>query len=86
LSNGKQLLSKERVYGYPNPAKESFTITSENNFIETITVFDLTGNQVKMLYPNSKNATIDLSELVSGMYIAKYSTKAGTGNIRFAVN
>jgi hypothetical protein len=66
--------------------KASPLITSENNFIETITVFDLTGNQVKMLYPNSKNATIDLSELISGMYIAKYSTKAGTGNIRFAVN
>jgi hypothetical protein len=86
LSSGKrQFLPQDNVYAYPNPATDHLTIVSDNTAIETITVFDLMGNQLAVLHPNSNSITINVSEFASGVYIAKYATHSGTGSFRFIV-
>jgi hypothetical protein len=58
LSNGKDLkLRLEGITSYPNPANDFLTISSENKIITSIILFDILGNQVKALIPNSPKET-----------------------------
>jgi len=83
LSNGiDHTFNIDEVKSYPNPAKDFLTISSKNNSIKTITLFDILGNQVTTLYPNSREVTIDVSDFASGVYIAKILTLEGVGNIK----
>lgn len=63
----------EKVIIYPNPASNSFNLTTLNIKIEKLEIFDLFGNQVKLL-PKllDKKVKIDISELPYGVYIIKY--------------
>lgn len=85
LGIGDQLSPLDGVYAYPNPASDQMTITSENAAIETVTLFDILGKQVAVLYPNSRNVTIDVTGFSKGIYIAKVSTPAGLGSIKLVV-
>jgi hypothetical protein len=38
------------IASYPNPAKDSFTILSEN---KNIAIFDILGNKITDMYPNN---------------------------------
>ncbi len=83
LSDGiDQTFNIDEVKSYPNPAKDFLTISSKNNSIKTITLFDILGIQVTTLYPNSREVTIDVSNFTSGVYIAKISTLEGVGSIK----
>jgi hypothetical protein len=83
LSNGSDhTFTIDEVKSYPNPAKDFLTISSKNTSITTITLFDILGNQVTTLYPNSREVTFDVSNFASGVYIAKISTLEGVGNIK----
>jgi len=86
LSDGiDQAFNMDGVTSYPNPSKDFMTISSENKTIQTIALFDILGNQVKVLQPNSRKITIDVSNFASGVYIAKISTLSGTGSIKLIV-
>jgi hypothetical protein len=87
LSDGFDQLSiiKGELSSYPNPAKDQLTIRSENKIIETLYLFDILGNQIKALYPNSLKINIDVSDLSSGVYIAKVITLSGTGSIKLII-
>jgi hypothetical protein len=82
LSTGKKMSQLDRVHAYPNPTKGRLTMTSENESIESIALFDLVGNQIKVLHPSSQMVIIDVSEFARGVYMAKYSTPSGVGSIR----
>lgn len=83
LSDGiDQSLTLDDVSLYPNPTSDIVTIRSSNQHMTTITIFDIIGNQVLVIRPNSLNATIDVSHLASGVYIAKISTAEGSGSIK----
>lgn len=74
LSNGKDLkLRLEGITSYPNPANDFLTISSENKIITSIILFDILGNQVKALIPNSPKET-DVTNFSRRVYIAKIST------------
>jgi len=86
LSNGDDLLSGiDGVFGYPNPAKNLFKITSKNKILERITLFDIRGYQVLDLIPNKLEASIDVSNFANGIYIAKIATPKGVGSIKLIV-
>ena len=86
LSDGvDQTLNLDDISLYPNPAKGLLTISSKNKSIQTISLFDVLGNQVKVLNPNSLSATIDVSDFASGIYIAKISTPTGIGSLKFII-
>jgi hypothetical protein len=86
LSDGDDLASNiEGVSTYPNPAKDRLTINSETKTIQKIVLFDILGNQVASLQPNSLNVTIDVADFASGIYIAKILTPTGLGSIKLIV-
>jgi hypothetical protein len=79
-------LSKmNRIFAYPNPATNRLTFSSEDKRIETISLFDIRGNQVTVLYPNSYEETIDLTNFAKGVYIARVSTLTGIRNIKLII-
>jgi hypothetical protein len=80
-----QQLNTDSVYSYPNPAKDRLTISSNNKTIKKITLFDIVGNQVSVLHPNSLEVTFDVTNLTSGMYIARISTATGVGSIKLMI-
>jgi hypothetical protein len=83
LSAGiEKTLNIAEIKSYPNPAKDFLTISAKNENIKTITLFDILGNKVTTLYPNSREVTIDVSNFDSGVYIAKISTLEGVGSIK----
>jgi hypothetical protein len=86
LSDGAdQVLNLDEVRSYPNPAKDVLTISSKNEQMNTITLFDILGNQINSFNPNSRKMTIDVSHLSSGIYIAKISTLSGVGSIKIII-
>ena len=86
LSNGNdESFNMDGVISYPNPAKNLMTISSENKTIQTVAIFDILGNQVNVLYPNSREVIIDVSGLSSGLYIARILTPSGVGNLKFII-
>ncbi|MBC8753359.1 T9SS type A sorting domain-containing protein [Kordia sp. YSTF-M3] len=86
LSTGNdQVLNMDDIYSYPNPAKDRLTIRAENKTIERIALFDILGNQVIVLQPNSLEVTIDVASYASGMYIAKVSTATGIKSMKLII-
>ena len=58
---------------YPNPATDIVTISSNNNGVKSVQLFDLTGKKVMSVETEN---TINVSGLTKGMYIIKI-TEAG---------
>jgi hypothetical protein len=63
---------------YPNPTHNSWNISTTNQIINTLEVFDILGKRVVSLKPNSSLIRVDTSNLRSGIYITKISTEFGT--------
>ena len=60
----------------PNPAKKNITITSSNEPIESVEVFNILGQRVLHLTFNATRAkNINISSLNSGMYLIKINTQ-----------
>lgn len=58
---------------YPNPAKRLMFLKGDINQVQSITVFDMAGNQ--RLY--TKSDIIDLNVMIEGIYIARINLKNG---------
>ena len=78
-------MPKERVYNYPNPNEEDFTIIryylTEESRVK-INIFDLAGNRVQeLLGPGLANTDNEikweLSGIPSGVYLAAVEAKSG---------
>jgi hypothetical protein len=69
---------------YPNPTSDFVNLTSSNALINSIKITDLNGRTVRSLNLSSVNATqINVSDLMSGVYIISVETAEGTGTSRF---
>lgn len=55
---------------YPNPVKNTLTLTAQNN-IEQVTVFNMLGQAVLKLAPNTTTFEVDMTTLGSGTYFAQ---------------
>lgn len=60
-----------KIFIYPNPATDEFYINSTNFQVNKIQLLDLTGRVVYSKNVLSHNESIDISGIVSGMYIVK---------------
>ncbi|MBZ9777421.1 T9SS type A sorting domain-containing protein [Psychroflexus sp. CAK8W] len=58
---------------YPNPASGSITIAGSNFRLEKVTIYDMSGR----LVTTSKEVTIDVSDLSTGIYFAKVDGNDG---------
>ena len=56
---------------FPNPAKDVISITNNNN-ITKVDIFNVYGQHIKVIFPNSNNFKIDINDLQSGMYIFNF--------------
>lgn len=87
LSDGSdETLNTNDFSIYPNPSKDSVTLSSKNKNLKTVVLFDILGNQILLLQPNSRATTINVSDLASGIYIAKIETEAGFGSLKLIKN
>ncbi|MDD3320324.1 MAG: T9SS type A sorting domain-containing protein [Paludibacter sp.] len=66
---------------YPNPASQFIKINNELK-ISVIQIIDINGKSVKQIN-NFESASIDISELNSGIYLLTVKTDKGTGVKRF---
>lgn len=83
LSDGNdETLNMNDISSYPNPTKNKVTLSSKNESIKVITLFNIFGNQVLEFQPNSREITFDITTLSSGIYIAKIQTETGTGSLK----
>jgi hypothetical protein len=67
---------------YPNPTRNSWNITSGNDDITSIQVYDVLGKSVYSRTAASKEVTINASELSSGVYYAKVATANGESTLK----
>lgn len=82
-----QELNMNGMHMYPNPASELITVSSENNIISDINIFDTTGKLVfKQSDLNKKHANLDVSTLQSGVYYIRSVTSKGIVTQKLVVN
>ena len=72
-SSIRDVYHREQIKIYPNPTSTVVNI-SEDHIVNQVTVFDLKGQVV--LSENSKN-TVDVSELLKGLYVIHVNTNNG---------
>ena len=71
----RAILSKSvtdtKIYIYPNPASDKLYVNSTDLQVNKIQLLDLTGRIVYSKNVQLQNESIDISGIVSGMYIVK---------------
>jgi hypothetical protein len=67
---------------YPNPTTSNWNITSGNDDITSIQVYDIQGKAVYTKFGASKEVSVNASELSRGVYFAKVSTANGTSTLK----
>lgn len=73
LSNDNFEIQQTDFKVYPNPTADWITITSKNETVVNINVFDLNGKHLKSASSNQ----INLENLATGIYIIQYQTSNG---------
>ncbi len=66
---------------YPNPAKTSWNILS-NDDITSVQVYDILGKSVYAKTASSKEVSVNAAELSKGVYFAKVSTANGSSTVK----
>lgn len=59
---------------YPNPVKNILTLSSDNETITIVKIYNLLGQEVISKEANSNEVAVDMASLSSGNYIAKVTT------------
>ena len=77
-SLGNSNVEVEGLLAYPNPTSNQWVISTNDQVINTIDVYDVLGQKVISLQPNALSADVDASNLPSGVYISIIATDAGT--------
>ncbi|AJR04801.1 T9SS type A sorting domain-containing protein [Siansivirga zeaxanthinifaciens] len=72
----------EGLSTYPNPTTDTWNISTKNQVINSIDVYNILGKRVLDLRPNGLSAEVDASSLNSGIYITKISTEFGSQTIK----
>ena len=83
LSTSDNVLSEFKIY--PNPTSEKLFISSENNHIQSISIFSVSGKKVKEITA-SPISSIDVSNLSKGIYFIKIFSSEGNVVKKFMKN
>lgn len=75
-------LKKFNFSAYPNPASNNLTISASKN-IENVEIFNLIGQKVMSLSPNTNTKSVDVSNLNTGVYILKATIEGIKGSYKF---
>lgn len=80
LSN--QSFEEAKISMYPNPARSTLFISSLEN-IETVSVYNVIGQEVMNLKVNDSNAVLDVSSFQKGLYIVKTISEGKISSSKF---
>ncbi len=80
------LFIQENFNIMPNPSSSKWNISSKNNEITSIQIFDIIGKQVFSKNMNALDYSVDASNLNKGVYVAKISTIEGSGSVKLVKN
>jgi len=76
----------EGLMAYPNPSNSKWTISTKDQEIQAIEVFNVIGKRVLSVNPNALSANVDASSLSPGVYIATITTQKGTSSRKLIKN
>ena len=79
LSIGDNFMST--VVSYPNPVKSSWNVSAEQT-ITDIVIYNLFGQRILSISPNRSDASLNMSEFKSGVYLAHVISDEGTKIIK----
>ena len=71
---------------YPNPTSDTWIISTQNNIITSVEIFNLLGKRVVLQTNNSTNIAISTQGLTSGIYIARVTSEQGTKSLKLIKN
>lgn len=74
--------TKNQISIYPNPTNGIVNISSLNETINQVNVYDITGRLLKSQNLNTENEIISIQELPSAMYLIKVKTAKGTKTVK----
>ena len=80
LSRNEFSTFESRVY--PNPSSDTWTISTPNNKINSVEVFNVLGKKVISQNFNSDEASISVQSLASGIYLARLTTNSGVKTMK----
>jgi len=63
---------------YPNPTNNAWNISTQDQVIKTIEVYNILGRQVLTVNPNALSTQVDASGLTAGIYMATIKTDLGS--------
>ena len=66
---------------YPNPVQDRLHIDAQEN-IEKISVFNVLGQEVLSILPNTTSVTLDTSTFAKGMYVVQVVSNGATGSYK----
>lgn len=69
-SLGVKDFSSSNIKMYPNPTSSVFTIEA-NEIVESVSLFNVLGQEVLSKNPNSNSITLDIANLQTGVYVVK---------------
>lgn len=81
IVNVSHILKEQNIGLYPNPARNSLIISSGNNKIESVLLYNSLGKLVKTQYSDFES--IDVSNFSNGIYFASIRTNIGIVMKRF---
>jgi lysophospholipase L1-like esterase len=82
LSNDKITIGELGIEVYPNPVKETLSITSKNK-IKKVFVYDMSGKQKEKSDVYSNKVNLSVRDLSDGSYILKIVTSKGITTTKF---
>ncbi len=71
---------------YPNPSNNRWIVSSKNDKIISVDVYDLLGRNVISLKPNKQEVNIEASGLATGIYLSMITTEKGTSSRKLIKN
>jgi len=74
---GENSLPESSLKLYPNPSISLVTLESETAVMETVTIFNLMGQQQNSQIVNNHHCTLDISGLAPGLYLLRASFPDG---------
>jgi len=81
ISTSVKELASYGVNCFPNPVIDILNIQSNKN-INSVTIYSITGQVQRIVSINANNASIDLTNLNSGVYFVKIATEDGMKVVR----
>ena len=76
----------ENLSAFPNPASEFFTIQIENQSEYTLQLFDILGNELRVMKGRNNEILVPVAQLQSGIYIYSLSSDGQKHSGRIVVD